>query len=199
IQTDLSFEYNNEHLELYANGFYNTIQDYIFIEPNGEFVGADAVFLYNQQDANLYGAEIGVHLHPHPLDWLHLESSFETVTGKTKSGDFLPLIPANRWTNTLRVEFSKPQKTLQNSYSFVTLQSFFNQNKTSFFETATAGYNLLNMGLGGRLLLGKQPLEFRVSANNLLDKTYISHLSRLKIDGIPNIGRNISLGLSIPI
>jgi iron complex outermembrane receptor protein len=199
IQTDLSFEYNNEHLELYANGFYNTIQDYIFIEPNGEFVGADAVFLYNQQDANLYGAEIGVHLHPHPLDWLHLESSFETVTGKTKSGDFLPLIPANRWTNTLRVEFSKPRKLMKNSYLFVTLQSFFNQDKTSFFETATAGYNLLNMGLGGRMVLGKQPLEFRVSANNLLDKTYISHLSRLKIDGIPNIGRNISLGLSIPI
>ncbi|MGB5368874.1 MAG: TonB-dependent receptor [Flavobacteriaceae bacterium] len=199
IQTDLSLEYNNKHIELYANGFYNTIQDYIFIEPNGEFVGADAVFLYTQQDAKLYGGEIGVHLHPHPLDWLHMESSFETVTGKTKSGDFLPLIPANRWTNTFRVEFSKPQKTLQNSYLFVTLQSFFRQNNTSFFETATAGYNLLNMGLGGQLLLGKQPLQFRISANNILDKTYISHLSRLKIDGIPNIGRNISLGLSLPI
>ncbi len=199
IQTDLSLEYNNKHIELYVNGFYNSIQDYIFIEPNGEFVGADAVFLYTQQDANLYGGEIGVHLHPHPLDWLHMESSFETVTGKTKSGDFLPLIPANRWTNTFRVEFSKPQKTLKNSYLFVTLQSFFRQNNTSFFETATAGYNLLNMGLGGRLLLGKQPLEFRISANNILDKTYISHLSRLKIDGIPNIGRNISLGLSLPI
>lgn len=199
LQTDLSFEYNNKHLELYANGFFNTIQDYIFLEPNGEFVGADAVFLYNQQNANLYGGEIGVHLHPHPLDWLHMESSFETVTGKTKSGDFLPLIPANRWTNTFRVEFSKPRKVLQNSYFFVTLQSVFDQNNTSFFETATTGYNLLNMGLGGRMLLGDQSIEFRVSANNILDKTYIAHLSRLKIDGIPNIGRNISLGLSIPI
>jgi iron complex outermembrane receptor protein len=43
-------------------------------------------------NAKLYGGEIGLHFHPHPLDWLHYETSFETVTGKKQDGDYLPLI-----------------------------------------------------------------------------------------------------------
>jgi iron complex outermembrane receptor protein len=52
-----------------------------------------------------YTGEIGLHFHPHPLDWLHYETSFETVTGKKQNGDYLPLIPANNWSNTIRTEF----------------------------------------------------------------------------------------------
>ena len=199
IQTDLSLEYKDQHVEAYINGFYNSVQDYIFIEPNGEVIGEDAVFVYNQQDARLYGGEIGLHLHPHPLDWLHWESNFETVTGKSKDGTSLPLIPANSLTNTMRFEFSCKRKHLQNFYVFLTLRSVFEQDRASTFETSTDSYNLLNMGLGGILVLAKQRFNVRISANNLLDETYIAHLSRLKTDGIPNIGRNINLGISIPL
>lgn len=197
FQVDLALEYNSEHIEFFANGFYNTINDYIFIEPNGEFVDADAVFLYRQQNAKLYGGELGFHLHPHPLDWLHLESTFETVIGKLNNGEYLPLIPANNLTNTFRVEFGKRGKWLNNSYSFLTLQSFFDQNNVSQFETDTAGYNLLNLGFGGTCMLFKRPLTLRLSANNLLNETYLSHLSRLKPDGIANIGRNFNIGMSL--
>src|SRR5690606_27242850 len=94
FQTDLALEFKNEHVEFFANGFYNHVSDYIYLTPNGEFVEDDAVFLYTQNDAKLYGGEFGLHFHPHPLDWLHVESSFETVTGK-QDADYLPLIPAN--------------------------------------------------------------------------------------------------------
>jgi iron complex outermembrane receptor protein len=30
----------------------------------------------------------------------------KTVTGKKQDGDYLPLIPANNWNNTIRTEFS---------------------------------------------------------------------------------------------
>jgi iron complex outermembrane receptor protein len=199
LQTDLAFEYGNQHIELYVNGFYNTINDYIYIEPNGQFINNNAVFLYTQQDARLYGGEVGFHLHPHPLDWLHLESTFETVTGKLTSNDYLPLIPANSWTNTLRIEFDKTKKWIDKGYTFVTLQSVFSQNKVNAFETPSDGYNLLNCGLGGTVSVFEQPIDVRISANNILNKTYISHLSRLKIDGIPDIGRNISVGVSVPL
>jgi iron complex outermembrane receptor protein len=46
------------------------------------------VFNYIQDNAKLYGGEIGFHFHPHPLDWLHYETSFETVTGKKQDGDY---------------------------------------------------------------------------------------------------------------
>ncbi|TDS20816.1 iron complex outermembrane receptor protein [Maribacter caenipelagi] len=199
IQTDLSFEFSNEHFEFYVNGFYNSISDYIYLEPNGTTLEGDAVFLYQQQDANLFGGEAGIHYHPHPLDWLHMESNFSTVTGKLKSNGNLPLIPANNWANTLRLEFNKISHSFNNGYGFITLKSYFEQNKVSDFETSSDGYSLLNLGFGATITISNQPIEFKLSANNILDKKYISHLSRLKTDGISNIGRNINLGISIPL
>ena len=64
------------------------------------------VYSYTQDNAKLYGGEFGFHLHPHPLDWLHLNSTFEMVIGKQNNGDYLPLIPANKLTNTVRAEFN---------------------------------------------------------------------------------------------
>ncbi len=199
LQTDLVLEYKNEHIELFVNGFYNNISDYIFIEPNGEFIGDNAVFLYRQEDANLFGGEAGFHLHPHPLDWLHIESTFETVTGKLNNDVYLPLIPANSWTNTLRIEFEKDREWINRGYCFLTLQSVFSQNNVNEFETPTEGYNLLNIGVGGTVDIFNKPIDIRVSGNNMLDTNYISHLSRLKVDGISNIGRNVSMGISVPL
>jgi len=197
FQTDISLEYNNKHIEFFVNGFYNSINNYIFIQPNGEVIDEVDVFVYTQEDANLYGGEIGFHLHPHPLDWLHYESSFETVIGKRNNNQYLPLIPANKLTNTIRVEGDNKSNWLKGEYAFVTLRSVFDQNNVDQFESTTNGYNLLDIGLGGNITLNKIPLEVRLSANNVFDKAYISHLSRLKTDGIANIGRNISLAVSI--
>ena len=199
LQTDLSLEYKNEHFEVYVNGFYNSVNNYVFIAPNGDEIDGNQVFIYNQQDANLYGAEAGIHIHPHPIDWLHFESSFQTVRGRLKNDNNLPLIPATSITNTLRGEFSKINDWLKNSYSFVTLKSVFKQDQISAFETNTDGYSLLSVGLGTQIRMLKTPMDLRISGNNLLNKDYFSHLSRLKYDGIGNVGRNITLGISVPL
>ncbi|TYB76203.1 TonB-dependent receptor [Bizionia myxarmorum] len=194
FQTDLALEFKNEHIEFFVNGFYNHINDYIFLSPDGTFLMDQPVYNYIQDDAALYGGEIGLHFHPHPLDWLHYESSFETVTGKLDSNNYLPLIPANSFSNSIRVEFDIKEVT--NSYAFVKLQSVFKQGNISAFETKTDGYNLLSAGFGGNVKLFKNDLAITVSGTNLTDKTYINHLSRLKQDGIYNMGRNFSLGLT---
>ncbi|MGB5437228.1 MAG: TonB-dependent receptor [Maribacter sp.] len=199
IQADISWEYQNEHIEFFINGFYNAINDYIFIGPNGEVIDDNQVYVYQQENAKLYGGEIGFHLHPHPLDWLHLESSFETVVGKQDSGDYLPLIPANSLTNTIRVESEKMSSWFLNNYAFISLKSVFKQDKVSDFEDPSKGYSLVNLGCGGDMNVFDTKVAVKLSAQNILDKTYISHLSRLKADGVPNIGRNISLAVSIPL
>jgi len=79
IQTDLNFEYKNSHFEWYANGFYNHINNYIYAAPSGNFLNGFAVFEYIQNNARLYGGEAGVHFHPHPFDWLHLESNLKQL------------------------------------------------------------------------------------------------------------------------
>lgn len=198
FQSDVSFEYKNDHFEIFANGFYNKINDYIFIQPTGEIEDGFNVYQYVQNDAKLYGGEFGFHLHPHPLDWLHLESSFETVTGKQGNGDYLPLIPANKITNTIRSEFKGGDKW-NDWFISLKLQSYFKQDRVSTFEEKTDGYNLLNFGLGSNLDFNKVKTTLNFNINNLLNKTYTSHLSALKVDGIPNIGRNFMFGITVHI
>ena len=69
------------------------------------------------------------------------------------------------------------------------------KNSTDF-ETNTPSYNLLNAGFGGEMSLFKNPLQIQVSGTNLTNKTYVNHLSRLKLDGINNIGRNFIISLN---
>lgn len=198
VQTDLNLEYKSEHVEFFANVFYNHINNYIYTSPTGEVINDNAVFDYIQNDAKLFGGEIGLHFHPHPLDWLHYETSFENVTGKKQDGDFLPFIPANNWNNTIRTDF-KVQKWLENGFATLHVSTTFNQENVSGVETKSNGYTLVNLGFGGKIKWGKTAFDVNLNANNLLDKEYTVHLSRLKTDGIPNMGRNIVLGVNFNI
>lgn len=198
MQTDLNVEYKNSHFEFFANGFYNHITNYIYSAPSGIIIAQNDVFEYVQNDAKLYGGEFGIHFHPHPIDWLHFESSFETVTGQKQNDDFLPLIPANKWDNSIRAEFNV-KKWLKEGFATLNISNTFNQNKVDGFETNSNGYVLVNLGIGGNVQFGKTAFSFNLNGNNLTNKNYIAHLSRLKTDGIPNMGRTIILGINFNI
>ena len=198
LQTDLNLEYKSSHFELFVNGFYNHINDYIFISPNGNVIDGNNVYDYVQANARLYGGETGIHFHPHPLDWLHLYSSFETVIGEKDNGDHLPLIPANKWNNTFRGEF-EVKNWWKEGFAAINIESTLAQNNAGEFETKTDDYTLINLSVGGKIILGKTNFNVNLNANNLFDKAYVSHLSRLKADGIPNIGRNIVFGINFMI
>ena len=197
-QLDLALEWRNDHFEIFGNAFYNSIDNYIYLRPSGEVLEENPVYNYVQNNAELYGGEAGIHIHPHPLDWLHLESSFEMVVGRQGNGDYLPLIPAHSVTNTFRMEFGELE-WMQEGYSFISLKSTFSQEKVNPFEDTSSGYSLLSAGLGGNFDFLGTDLELQVSGKNLLDKEYTAHLSRLKSDGIPNMGRNIVLSLKFAL
>ncbi len=194
IQLDLSLEYKTKHFEFFVSSFYNNIFDYIYIAPIGEEIEGFEVYTYVQNDAYLYGGEIGIHLHPHPIDWLHFESLYETVIGKQKEGGFLPRIPANKIDNTFRAEFDIDY-WLDFGYVFLNLESTFKQNNVSDFEETSENYNLLNLGLGGNVILGKMKTNINFTIKNILNKEYISHLSVLNEEGIPNPGINFVFGI----
>ena len=198
FQADLNLEYKSSHFEWFANGFYNHINNYIFIAPNGNVIDGNNVYDYVQADAKLYGGEAGIHFHPHPLDWLHFTSSFETVIGKKDNGNDLPLIPAQKWNNIFRGEF-QIKNWWKEGFATLNIESTLAQNNIGEFETKTKNYTLINLGLGGKIIWGKNSFNLNLNANNLFNKTYVSHLSRLKTDGIPNIGRNIVLGINFMI
>jgi len=197
IQTDLNLEYNSKHFEFFMNGFYNHVNNYIYTSPTGTQIEDNDVYNYIQNEAKLFGGEIGVHFHPHPLDWLHFESSFETVTGEKQNGNYLPLIPANNWNNTFRLEFDN--NWLSEGFASFNISSTFNQNNVSGFETNSNGYSLVNIGFGGKLQIGKATFDISLNGNNIFNKSYISHLSRLKVDGIYNIGSNFSTSIKFKV
>ena len=76
-------------------------------------------------------------------------------------------------------------------------------------ETATPSYTLLNMYAGTDIKChGRRILSLYLSGENLTDRAYQSHLSRLKyLDtntvtgrrGVYNMGRNFSVKVVVPI
>lgn len=198
LQVDLSMELKLRNVELYANGFFNTVKDYIYLEPTNEAIEDVSVYRYQQNNAKLYGGEFGFHYHPTGADWLHLDNTYEMVIGKQNNGTYLPFIPAHTLSNRVQV-FFKDGNIFENTTAFVQLKTSFSQDKLSTFETHTGGYSLVNLGASTSFDWSNSRIEFGVSVTNLFDKEYVSHLSRLKQNLIPDIGRNIIGNIKIQL
>jgi iron complex outermembrane receptor protein len=227
LQADLGIEYNAEHI--YVNGalFYNYISNFIFIRKLINTAGTDSIpeagneegypaFVFNQSNARLFGGEVYVDMHPHPLDWLHLENTFSYVRGmrigESDSTTNLPFMPAARWLVELRVQKRSFNNWFRNGYVKAGMDLNFTQDQVfSAFntETATPGYTLFSAGAGIEVAGRNQKTICSISlaGQNLFDTPYQSHLSRLKYapentatgrTGIYGVGRNISLLVRFP-
>ncbi|HIP48820.1 MAG TPA: TonB-dependent receptor [Lutibacter sp.] len=196
-QADLALEYAHTHVEFFANAFINTINDYIFLSPLDAMQGIYPVYQYQQDDAQLYGGEIGLHFHPHPYDWLHISSSYEMVIGKQKDETYLPLIPANQWKNQLRLTNDTNYKFLDKYYLNIGVNHTFKADKISVFEKEQTAYTLFNTSLGADFKFKKLAFTTTLSIHNIFDKEYISHLSVLREYEIPNMGRNVIFGVNV--
>jgi len=197
-ETDLSIHYHKDNFTFDLAGFYNIINNYIFISPTGDTTTSGInIFRYKQANSALFGGEAGLHFHPKPIKWLHFETTFSSVIGKQENGDYLPFVPANKLRFELRAEKEK-LLFLQKSFISVNTYTAFNQNNAAPDETATAGYTLLDLSIGSNIKIKNQLTSVSISVGNLLDKRYIDHLSTLKEVGFYNPGRNIALNLKIP-
>ncbi len=194
LQIDANLEYSNKTFEFFLNGFYNSIQNYIFLEPTGDTLNNFDVFSYNQDDSKLYGGEFGFHLHPAKYKWLHLKSSGEYVRGKIDTGEDLPRIPGFTIKNNIKFEFGINHK-FNSNFFVLNNRNVFKQTKISEHEDEGEAYTLFDIGFGSNFMLGKLNTKFFININNLLNKNYIDHLSVLKEENIANSGRNIVFGI----
>ncbi|MBS1774074.1 MAG: TonB-dependent receptor [Bacteroidetes bacterium] len=228
LQADLGMGLNSEHIMLNAAVFYNYISNYIYLQKLLGVNGTDSIpvlhntdgftaFQYHQTNAGLYGGELYMDFHPHPLDWLHLENTFSYVKGivfnGTDSTKNLPNIPPARWIIDLKVQKKTIAKQFMNCYAKVGLTTVFAQNNIfSAYgtETTSPSYYLLNAGIGFDWVNKKQQVlcSINIAAQNLTDVAYQDHLSRLRYAdvnnvtgrvGVYNTGRNFSLTASVPL
>jgi iron complex outermembrane recepter protein len=197
-ETDLNIHYHVDNFMLDIAGFYNIINNYIFISPTGEKTTSGmAIYRYQQANSCLTGGEAGFHYHPKSMKWLSFEPTFSLVIGKRRNGVYLPFIPAHKLQFELRAE-KENLLFLQKAFVSVFTITAFNQNNVAPDETATNGYTLLDLSAGGNIKTGNQLMSVSIGANNLFDKKYIDNLSTLKEVGLYNPGRNITLNLKIP-
>lgn len=221
LQFDFIFGINTTHVSTELDLFTNGVNHFIYInktadEGDNTIYEGLPVFQFSEGDAQFYGGEFQLDIHPHPWDWLHIENSFSYVRGtllnQPEDSHNLPFIPAPVWVSDLKFELGNPVKWMIQAYLKIGMDKTWAQNHVySAFdtETKTPGYTLLNAGFGSDFVFGhKSRFSLYISANNLANVAYQSHLSRLKYAGINNatgrtgiynMGRNISFKLLIPI
>lgn len=229
LQGDLGLFYTSKPVIASIEVFYNDISNYIFNQKVLNHLGQDSIivhgnetFKFQQSEAQLYGGEASLDIHF--FEWLHFENSISVVYGINKGGNgvhindsskYLPFIPPLHTHSELRAEFDKGIRHLSSIYLKVAMEYYAKQNRVYLAdntETPTSGYTLLDAGIGANVTRnnGKVLFRFHLSATNIFNVAYQSHLSRLKYfeqypinwsghSGIYDMGTNVSFKIEIPI
>ena len=197
LEGDLGIHFHQDHWVFDANVYYNQIYNYIYLQYDtaSTNLGFDR-YLYTQNDAAIYGLEMGAEYAP--WKYANLKAVYNYTIGKQTNGIYLPFIPQNKLR--FEVKFHKGKIAFMHN-AFISLGSTyaFAQNNPSQFETTSPDYFLLNVGLGFDFFIGKQKFNIGIYGQNLLDAAYIDHLSTLKDLGYYDMGRNIAFKLRVPL
>ena len=195
IQGDLGITFVSEIAKITLSAFNNHVKNFIYLNPTTEMIDSNDVYLFVQTDADLRGGEFSIDVKP--LNWLDLSGSFSMVIGKKSDDSYLPLMPADKIIASAKL-LLPDLSSINNIFFLIRTRSCLEQNRNATNETPTPAYTLLDLGLGGIINFGSVPLSVTINATNVLDKLYVDHLSLLKPLGVYDMGRNISLALSVP-
>ena len=230
LQADIGLDFTSRYVSAQVALFANRIDNYIFTHRlNQEIEEGYLTYAYTQGDARLLGFEAGIDFHP--VHSIHFSNTFSYVDAQLMhaSADtkYLPFTPAPHWASELKWELFHHSHTTVNHHhtSDAAHRSLFNNlyvaagldcylKQTHIYraddtETKTPGYALLSLSAGSDIQVkGKKVAELYITADNLLDKAYQNHLSRLKYAdvnaatgrrGIFNMGRNITFKIVVPL
>ena len=235
LQADLGIDFTSRYISAQLALFANRIDNYIFTHRVAEEMEEGFLtYVYTQGDARLLGFEMGVDLHP--IHSVHFSNTFSYVDAQLLHADadtkYLPFTPAPKWSSELKWELfhhahstvsphvkheyrhahPKSGVALNNLYIAAGLDCYLKQThiyRADDTETETPGYALLSLSAGTDIMFRSKKLaEFYITADNLLNKAYQNHLSRLKYAdedvvtgrrGVYNMGRNITFKIVVPI
>ena len=230
LQADLGLDFTSRYVSAQLALFANRIDNYIFTHRLAdEMEEGYLTYAYTQGDARLLGFEAGIDFHP--IHSIHFSNTFSLVDAQLMhqpaDTKYLPHSPAPRWSSELKWELQhhshstvkhsherhpNHRSLLNNLYIAAGLDCYLKQThiySADDTETATPGYALVSLSAGTDIQIGgRKVAELYVVADNLLNKAYQNHLSRLKYAdenvvtgrrGVFNMGRNITFKLVLPI
>lgn len=208
LQEDLGIDFTTKDVTGEAEIFNNRIANYIFNQKIITASGNDSIivpgfqtFKFEQAAAQLYGAEIGISIHPAKISWLTFDNSVSLIYAFNKgtngvvvsdSAKYLPFIPPMHTNSSLHFDVKKlplrgrlATDHIKNVYAKIEMEYYTAQNHVYLAyntETPTAGYTLFNAGIGADVVNKKGKVLFNIGllGSNLTDVAYQAHLSRLK-------------------
>ncbi|MBM2816883.1 MAG: TonB-dependent receptor [Ignavibacteria bacterium] len=230
LQEDFAVEYNSKYIDFSIAAFNNNISNYIYNQKLTNYLGGDSIiisgnqtFQFKASTARLYGGELMLEIKP--IDALSFNANISLVFGDNSgaaeissndSTKYLPAIMPVHGNFDAKIYIYK--EDVQHLADVGHLNSIFVKAGIEYYlkqdrvyladntETPTPGYVLVNIGIGGSYVNsnGEPIISCYLFCNNLLDKAYQNHLSRLKYfepyqgnftghNGIYGMGRNINI------
>jgi iron complex outermembrane receptor protein len=202
---DVFIRRSGEHVRYEAAAFIMHLHNYIFPSSRGRAEvgrqGERPRFQYTNEDAQLVGGEAQVTVQLTPV-WSAEANASYVAARFTNARDSIPVFTP---TDTFFVAASKypPLIPPLNGHAALRYQSgrrsagaevrwAADATRLGDFETATAGYATLNLDAGIQLLIGGRLHSITARIDNVFDKEYRNHLSRIK-DLMAQPGRNFAV------
>lgn len=193
--------YNTEALQIQLSAYAHYLNNYIYLLPTGEIQeslrGAFPVFQYDQTNALFLGADLSAS-YQFPMGIRYAFKGSYLRAKDAENDVFLPMIPANRMSSSVRYQLPLRSATWKEPYIDLEYASVFRQglfNPDAEFAAPPAGYNLLHASVGTKLNVGTQTLGVHMSANNLLNTSYKEYMNRFRYYA-HDMGRSFTLRLS---
>lgn len=200
-QADLNLTYHTKDFHVGFTPFIGYYNRFIYLSPRAEFSdlpGGGQVYRYRQDDAFFAGGEVSTEYHVIPP--LHVKLTAEYVCNyNLRSHRPLPFTPPFSLMAEARYSISLPEGRFSDAFIEVSAQQFAAQNRVDQNEEPTPGYMLASLSAGIKLTVAGQPLDLYFAVRNLMDETYLNHLSRYRLLNLPEQGRNFTVSLKIPV
>ena len=197
-QIDFKYQWSNEHFGIVFNPFLQIISDFISIIPTDSLASNYRVYNYIQyENVDMKGFEMNLHYHPHQLHNLHLEQSYSFLQANNKDSEFgLALVPANSIKTKVLFDFNDYKNLVKYKLDYFSIYHTYKFSQENFaeYEELTEAYDLINLQLG---LKFNEKINCSIGINNLLNKEYTPHISRIRgvAGGIPDPGRSFNINL----
>jgi len=181
---DVFARVERERVSAELTGFRNAISGFIYPSETGDTSRTNLpIYQFRGDDAVLTGFE-------GRLDWsvvghLTFHGTLSYVEGVRDDDIPLPLIPPLQ--GRLGLEYEHPRWFVRGETSLAA-----RQDRIDEFETETPGYAVLDASAGLRVTVRGLLHVITVSADNLTDREYRNHLSRVK-EIMPEAGRGLSV------
>lgn len=186
VNASLKAHFSNSSFEV--TPFVNYIHDYIYAYLEPDTIDNLPVRQFSATDARLYGFEATATIEP--VENIAFEGSASYVNAEdTKNHIPLPFIPPLH--GFLRMTYQSSMYS-----GIVEWDLAASQNRLGQGDTYTAGYGIVNIGFGVRLVSGGLVNNISVHCDNLLNQVYRDNLSVIK-DFIPMPGRGLRLNYDL--